>query len=198
MHKERSKKQNEMRGRIAYLAARLIAEDGINDFAAAKKKASMQLGAADTHCLPDNSEIEEALRVFHALYQPKEHAAVLRYLRSMALSLMRLLQRFNPYLTGPVLSGTAGRHSPIDLTIHAESIKDLEFFLIDRRIPYKTGEFRNGKNQAIPVFHLEQDGIIANIAVYSDFNSPPGQNRAKIAQVEEMLAKTGINQEIRV
>jgi hypothetical protein len=46
-----------MRARIAAGAARIMAEEGIDDFALAKRKAARRLGAADTEALPANDEI---------------------------------------------------------------------------------------------------------------------------------------------
>lgn len=189
MAKERSKKYEQMRERIAYLAARLIAEDGMDDFSQAKRKAAQQVGAPDTHCLPNNGEIEKALRTFRSLYQQDEQPRVLNHLRGAAADLMRILDRFNPYLSGPVLTGTAGKYSEIDLQLYTDSIKEVEFFLIDSRIPYKSGEIRNGSG-SIPVFVLDQDGIKANVAVYPEntLHAATRISRAKLSQVEELLS----------
>ena len=188
MAKERTKKYEQMRERIAYLAARLIAEDGIDDFSQAKRKAAQQIGAPDTHCLPTNGEIEKALRTFRSLYQQEEQPRVLAHLRQTALHLMRLLERFTPYLSGPVLTGTAGKYSEIDLQLYTDSVKDVEFFLIDKRIPYRSGEIRTGWG-VVPVFILDRDGIMVNVAVYSenDLHALPN-SRAKRSQVEALLA----------
>ena len=61
-------KQQQMRARIAAIAARIMAEDGVEDFAMAKRKAARQLGAGDTQSLPDNAEIESELRVYQSLW----------------------------------------------------------------------------------------------------------------------------------
>ena len=50
---------------IAQQAARLMAEDGIHDYAYAKKKAGRQLGAHENSVLPTNAEIEEEIRLYH-------------------------------------------------------------------------------------------------------------------------------------
>ena len=63
-----------MRARIAAAAARLMAEDGIDDFALAKRKAARQLGATDAQALPANDEIEAELHAYRSLYEPEEHA----------------------------------------------------------------------------------------------------------------------------
>ena len=55
-------RQSDLRRRIAHEAARMLAEDGGMDYGFAKRKAARQLGVPDTRQLPDNREIEEALR----------------------------------------------------------------------------------------------------------------------------------------
>ena len=81
MSKEQKFKQQNMRIRIAAVAARIMAEDGIEDFAMAKRKAARQLGADDTQSLPNNDEIEAELRMYQSLYQGEEQRERLRHLR---------------------------------------------------------------------------------------------------------------------
>jgi hypothetical protein len=107
MPKDSKPKLQQMRTRIAAAAARLMAEDGVEDFALAKRKAARQLGAEDTQSLPKNEEIEAELRAYQSLYQGEEQRERIQYLRRCALDAMQLLERFRPYLAGPVLSGTA-------------------------------------------------------------------------------------------
>ena len=38
------------------------------------------------------------------------------------------MQKFNPYLTGSVLDGTAGRYAEIDIQLFTDSAKDVEIF----------------------------------------------------------------------
>ena len=89
----------------------MIAEDGISDYGLAKRKAARQAGAPDSRNLPTNLEIEEALRAYQQLYQADEQPERVQRLREVAVEIMRLLTQFNPYLTGAVLAGSAGRHS---------------------------------------------------------------------------------------
>ena len=77
MAKNAPAKRNQMRKQIAYLAARLMAEDGVQDYVTAKTKAARQAGVPDTHCLPDKAEIDEALRAYRVLYQEDEHPETL-------------------------------------------------------------------------------------------------------------------------
>lgn len=161
----------QMRSRIAHLAARLMAQDGIDDFGFAKRKAARQAGAPDTRNLPDNAEVEEALRAYRQLYEADEHARRLSALRREALSMMRALQAFHPHLVGPVLAGNAGRYAEIDLHLFTDSTKDVELFLINRGIAYKTREARFWVGDAIrqvPTFVFDTPaGATFNVAVFA-------------------------------
>jgi len=128
--------------RIAAAAARIMAEEGIDDFALAKRKAARRLGAADSEALPGNDEIEAELRDYLALYQADEHPERIVELRSAALEAMRALERFSPYLTGPVLAGLAGPYAEIELQLFPESSKEVEVFLIDRNYRYEASDAR--------------------------------------------------------
>ena len=125
--------RNDERSRIAHLAARLMAEDGIEDYAAAKRKAARQAGVADTRQLPTNEEIDAALRMHQTLYGGDAHLERLRELRAQRARVMRDLERFNPYLTGSVLSGTAGKYADINLQLYTDDAKGVELFLIEQR-----------------------------------------------------------------
>jgi hypothetical protein len=168
MSREQKSKQQNMRTRIAAVAARIMAEDGIEDFAMAKRKAARQLGAGDTQSLPNNDEIETELRVYQSLYQGEEQRERLHYLRNQALAAMEQLAEFKPYLTGPVLKGTAGRYADIDLQVFADSGKELEIFLLNRNIPYETSESRyysGNQARAVSVLSMNWRGTPVRIAV---------------------------------
>lgn len=47
----------QLRQRIAQLAARMMADEGITDYSHAKRKAGRQLGITEDHCMPTNVEI---------------------------------------------------------------------------------------------------------------------------------------------
>ena len=188
-----------MRTRIAAAAARIMAEDGIDDFALAKRKAARQLGAADTEALPANDEVEIELRAYRALYQPREHAERIAELRRLALDAMRALERFNPYLTGPVLKGTAGPYAEIELQLFPESAKEVEIFLLERRIAYTTHEgrrFSGDRAHAMSVLSLTWEETPTRLSVFDPRDervalktSVAGRvmDRAGIAEVEALL-----------
>lgn len=192
-----------MRTRIAAAAARLMAEDGIDNFALAKRKAARQLGAADTESLPTNDEVEAALRDYRALYQADEHPERIAELRRVALDAMRALERFSPYLTGPVLKGIAGPYAEIDLQLYPDSTKDVELFLLERNIAFDTAEtrrFSGDRAHAVSVFKLDWLGAPLRLSVFDPRDerialktSQAGRvmDRAGIAEVGQMLEKPG-------
>ena len=170
MAKDGKSRQDQMRARIAAVAARLMAEDGIDNFALAKRKASRQLGAASTQSLPGNDEIEMELRAYQSLYQGEEQRERIRHLRQRALEAMRLLEQFHPYLSGSVLKGTAGRYSEIDLQLFTDDSKAVELFLLNRGIRYDTSDLRHfagGRARAVSVLKYDSQGISINLAVYA-------------------------------
>lgn len=173
----------QMRERIAHLAARLMAVDGIDDYALAKRKAARQAGAPDTRNLPNNDEVEHALRAYQQLYQADEQRERLRHLRQRAREMMELLDRFDPYLSGAVLSGSAGKYSDIDLLLFTDSMKDVEMFLLDRRIAYRSGERRlhiGDEARGVPNFNVSTEDADFDITVFA-----PRDLRAQIRSTPE-------------
>jgi len=194
--------RNDQRSRIAHLAARLMAEDGIEDYALAKRKAARQAGTPDTRDLPSNEEVDEALRTYRLIYHDDEHRSRLRELRERALRAMRELARFNPHLTGSVLNGNAGKYADINLQLYTDNVKAVELYLIDRRIPYKAAQSRlysGAEMRTVPVYTVTDDGTEIELTVLStlDLRAPlrtssEGKNieRAKLPAVEQLLAGT--------
>lgn len=168
----------QLRQLIAQQAARMMAEDGISDFAYAKKKAGRQVGAIDSNVLPSNAEIEEELKLYNSLYLSDEQPENLRDLRKNALFTMQMLERFNPHLTGSVLDGTAGLGSETHIHLFADSLKDLEMFLLNQDIPFETNEksyrvMNDGKRdkkgerrKTVPVFTLETNTGLIQLSVF--------------------------------
>lgn len=161
-------KNQEMRRRIAHAAARILAEDGSLDYGSAKRKAARQLGAPDSGSLPDNQQIEDALRSYQALYQADETREQLTRLRNLAIEYMEKLAEFDPHLTGAVLNGTAGPHTDINLQLFTDNQKDVEFLLMRQTLPYQTGEHRTSDNldRPYPRFVIEDPRASVDLVVY--------------------------------
>jgi len=194
----RDSRTNQLRERVAAAAARIIAEDGVLDYSLAKRKAARQLGMDALHALPDNVQIEEALRAYQELYQADEHPLRIRHLRQEALKAMQVLAEFRPYLRGSVLKGTAGRYSGIDLQLFAEDSKELELFLLNRKLKYEVTESRNrGPNErGIPVFTLDWDGTPLHLAVHPTNDERIASNASGRGQ--ERMSATALQQLLEV
>ena len=195
-------RNNQMRSHLAYLAARLMAEDGIQDYGAAKRKAARQAGVPDTRELPDNQEIEAALKTHQSLYQAEQQPIILRDLREIAVRAMEHFARFNPYLVGSVLTGTAGEHSDINLHLFADSAKEFDIFLLNEKseCELETRNFTlNERTEAVPVYRLELDSAVIAAAVFERDDERIMQKykadgrtveRAKLAEVKVLLGAT--------
>ena len=126
------------RATIAQAAARLIAEHGLSDWSLAKRKAARQLDLPERAALPNDEEIEEALREHHALFGGEAHAATLRAQREEALVWMKRLAAFRPLLVGGVAEGWATEHSDIRLELTADDPKGVELALLNGECGYRT------------------------------------------------------------
>jgi hypothetical protein len=201
MNKERSPKEHSnrrdlMREQLAHQAAKLMAEDGITDHAFAKRKAARQLGAADTQHLPSNHEVDHALHSYRALYQHGSHPSILRHLREEALATMHLLEEFQPYLTGSVLSGTAGAQSDINLMLFSDDAKAVLLFLLKHKINFEDGEWKvqvSGHQETVPSYTLtsESGSQIHIIVLPENFRhsgSRHPETHADITAVKTLLA----------
>ena len=181
------------RSRIASVAARLMAEDGIRNIFIAKRKAALSLGLPENSGLPEDAEVEAELRLYQRLYQDEEQSERIAYLRQKALDFMAIVQSFNPYLTGSVLDGTAGRYAEIDLQLFTDSTKDVEIFLLNQQIDYQHSTPRSERAEA--VFTVHDDDTDINLVVYPandervTFKTRDGKTRprARIAAVRKLL-----------
>jgi hypothetical protein len=131
-----------LRQAVAEEAARVMAEQGIDDFLLAKRKAAERFGVVDSSVLPRNTEIEAALFARRRLFSGSAHDVAIADLRRSALEAMRLLADFDPRLVGPVLTGTASAHSDIQLHLFSESAEAVSIRLEERGVPHETTERR--------------------------------------------------------
>lgn len=147
----------DLRRNIASQAARLIAEEGIEDYAFAKRKAARRLGVPEKD-LPSNAEVEAALREWRAIFSDEDDAERLLRLRAAALEVLRLLAPFRPYVTGAVIDGLVDAFSEVEVEVYADSAKDVEIFLLGKDVPYEHREVRSSGHdapEAILVFECD-------------------------------------------
>ena len=131
-----------MRLAVAEEAARIMREQGVDDYLQAKRKAADRLGVTDASILPRNTEIEAALVAHQRLFGADRHEADLATMRRSALEAMRLMADFHPRLVGSVLTGTASSHSDINLHLFSDSAEAVSIRLEERGVPHEVLERR--------------------------------------------------------
>lgn len=189
-----------LRTLLAQEAARIMADDNVLDFQMAKRKAAQRLGVSSTRNLPANHEIEQALQVYQRLFQADTQPDILRHCRETALNAMRLLSAFEPRLVGPVLAGTAGQHTEVELHVYADTAEQIQLFLMQQHIPYESSErriqYRRGEYQMQPAYRFVAGDVRVVLVVFSTDSSrqPPlsqvdgrPMQRADQAALEQLL-----------
>ena len=154
--------EDRMRTRIALEAARIMAEEGIEDHGLAKKKAAGRLGLVAHRNLPRREEIEAALVEHHRLFGLSDQPRHLNRLRRIALEAMRFVADFSPLLVGSVWTGVAGKLNPVRLCLYPPAPEDVIQKLLKARIPYAEKSHavtRDAETQSdLPALHFYVDG----------------------------------------
>jgi hypothetical protein len=122
---------------LAQEAARIIVEQGVEDYRVAKIKAAERLGMTERGSLPGNPEIEHAVSEHLKLFGRESHLDLLRVLRRAALSAMELLSPFTPRLVGPVLHGTAAANAAVNLHVFSDSAELVAVRLQESSVQYR-------------------------------------------------------------
>jgi hypothetical protein len=181
----------QLRQRIAQLAAQLMSEAGIRDYALAKRKAARQLGVASPQPLPSNDEVDAALLEYRALFEPEAHQRDLRALRAEALEVMRALARFEPILTGGTVTGAISPHSEIEIELYSDSSKDFERYLLNEEIAFKTEE-RPG--MSLYLLYAEPADVLVRVLPPQSLHGRRGgrddaRKRVTVTQLAQLLAQ---------
>ena len=138
---------------IAAAAARLIVDEGM-DWGPAKQRAARDLGAPRT-ALPNNDEVESAVREHIAIFHAETQPAELRALRELAAEWMARLAEFRPHLAGAVWRGTATRLSNVHLQLYCDDSKAAEIALLDRGVTFDVAETKGPKGRAVDMLVLD-------------------------------------------
>ncbi len=171
---------------LAAVAARLIVESELTDWALARRKAAAQL-ALPAHGTPQPSddEIIREIETYQALYGGEAWRAQLRAQREYALEAMQALYRFQPMLTGPVAEGWAHGGSEIRIELSADNAKEIEYALMDLGVEFTPSLARDGSAQYEIV-----DGDWPMRLVTRAVGTPPParfRHRQSAAQLQQLL-----------
>lgn len=125
-----------LKSEIAATAAALVVEEGL-EYGAAKRRAVRQMALPARTELPDNDEIEDAVREYIGLFCADTQPVELAALRALALVWMERMRDFRPHLAGAVWHGTATRLSDIYIQLFCDDSKSAEIALIEHNVDYE-------------------------------------------------------------
>ena len=188
-----ARQSKHIRLQVAHKAAQMMAEEGISDYAFAKRKAAKFFGLNDGDALPSNDEINDAIKEHQAIFFDEENEERLKVLRLEALSLMKKLSAFNPHLTGGALDGTAGRYPTLHIQLYADSMKEVEFFLLNHNITYETRDRKSRTKDPtqdkknIPVLKLEGSMGPIELLIYHIDDLKINKVKASINETQELI-----------
>lgn len=187
---------------LAQEAARIIVEQGIQDYRVAKTKAAERLGMTERGSLPRNGEIEQAVAEHLKIFRHDTHSTLLQSMRTAALSAMEMLSSFTPRLVGPVLAGTAGEHSAVNLHLFSDTAEQVAILLQEGGVSYKPFErrykSRRGRSESYAAFSFRHRDSTIEVTVFpfdgirqapmSPVDGKPMQ-RADARAVQDMLGE---------
>lgn len=187
-------------------AARILCEEQVLDYRAAKLKAAQRLGLSGNAPLPDNARIQAAVIEYQRIFGGREYAEHLRALRATAVQAMRLLAGFQPRLTGAAVSGAVTTAHRVQLHVFVDKAEALDLFFEDRGIPYEQGDrvyrYPGGGEESIPLLRFEAGDIGVDVASFGedDLRRAPvsptdGLPAKRLTLAEaEVLARIGVDE----
>ncbi|MBI79126.1 MAG: hypothetical protein CMQ51_01720 [Gammaproteobacteria bacterium] len=168
-----------MRKILAKEAARIILENGIQDYGLAKRKAAQRHGVDSMSILPRNIEIENSILEWHNNVDKNNTIGHLVEMRCLALKIMGIVKDFSPRLVGSVYSGSASFNSPVEIHVFTDVIEDLIIILEKENLQFKNFQKRyqfHGKSRFnIPGFSFAIEDIVIHLMVFgkkSEHNPP--------------------------
>jgi hypothetical protein len=167
------------RARLAYEAARILAEQGDQAFDHARRKAALRIGVINRRDWPTNEEIQAALLEQRRLFEPERLGSELRRLRTQAVAAMGVFAKFRPRLVGSALSGAGDLRQGVRLHLFADSPEEVVFVLCDQHIPWHEREeplrFGGGVRRFLPAFSFVAGDIPFKLVVLpiQGMSNPP-------------------------
>jgi hypothetical protein len=191
---------NELQLELAQLAARHIAEEGLN-YGQAKRKAAKQSGIAESSAvMPDNPTIEAALREYQAQFQADTQPQELQRLRKLALQWMTELANLQGLnapcqvlAVGAVVNGTANEHSAVHLQVFTDEDKYLEMGLLNAGIQTTPSEQKvDGKMRPILVANDAGTPVVLTLFPLVSYAPPKIGSIGEYAQLANAAQLTQI------
>lgn len=174
---------------LALEAARIFVEESLTDYATAKRKAAERLGLGSRAAMPDNARVQAEVIAYQRLFGGAAYAQRLKRMRTTAVQAMKLLQEFDPRLTGGTVTGAIGEAHRVQLHAFPDKAEMVDVFLADRGIESKESErdfrYSDGHTESVPMVRFEAGGIGVDVALFE-----PGQlRRTPLSPTDGLPAK---------
>lgn len=165
-------------------AARILCEEQLTDYRAAKLRAAARLGLGPRASLPDNRRVRDAVLRHQALFGGEAYRQHLLAMREAAVVVMRLLAPFEPCLVGGALSGAVTPAHRVQLHAYSDPAEALDLRLLDLGIAFDGGEriyhYPDGTQAAIPLCQFDAAGVGVDVAVFPH----SGRRRVPLCPIE--------------
>lgn len=174
---------------LALEAARILVEESLTDYGIAKRKAAERLGLSTRATLPDNARVQAEVIAYQRLFGGAAYVRRLSRMRAAAVQAMRLLRRFDPRLTGGVITGAIADAHRVQLHAFPDKAEMVDVFLAERGFQVEADErdyrYGDGRIESVPLARFEADGIGVDVALFE-----PGQERrAPLSPADGLSAK---------
>jgi len=156
------KKQREIRQLLVREAARLMVEEGVDQYLDAKRIAAKRLLGKEVKMLPSNGEIADEVHRLASFQQGAVLQTTLFEMRLLALDTMEQLEPFRPRLIGSVSTGRIRKGSDIDIHVFCDQLEML----------YQHLEFLGLKYESKLVCIRRNNRLVEYTHVYLDFEYP--------------------------
>ena len=151
-------RSNGLKERLAYETARILIEQGLQDFDRARRKAAERTGVRDRRAWPTNEAVREAVMMQQRLFQGDSQRRACQILRARAGEAMRNFAAYSPRLAGAVLDGTADTGATIELFLFVARPEEVVLALLEQKIPFEQAErhfrYPDGERRVHPVFRF--------------------------------------------
>ena len=162
---------SEQAAEIARHAARIVVEELLTDYGAAKRKAVERMGFAGGAALPDNASVAAEVLAYQRLFGGAEYVARLQLMRQTAVQAMRLLAPFHPRLSGAVISGAINDAQRVQLHAFPEQAELVELFLAERGIDIEQDErdyrWADGRCESVPLTRFMAGAVTVDVALFA-------------------------------
>lgn len=164
--------QSEVKWEIAQTAARLMHQQSLQDYGIAKRKALESLGLPSRQALPENQQVDEALRQQLALFASEADKQWKQKLQQAATNASEFLKTFRHYIGGSLASQTCKQDDRLEIHLYCDTAEPLLWSLQDNQIPYVEGQrviqIGRRQEQEFPCFSFVADEVAVSITVFPD------------------------------